>query len=205
MPSSRFGANFSLAANSVETISSAGFANAHIVGTSVIDVLDFSGITLNNIASIDGGSGADIITGSSGADTIYGGGGSDTLAGGAGADIFYYGAVSDSTGGTYDKLTDFTIGTDTLDLTGTHDVFLATKTTGALNSGGSFNNNLAVAMTGLTANAAEYFTPTTGTLAGHTFLIVDGNGAAGYQAGADWVFEIMGAPPVTPGAVDFIV
>ena len=37
------------------------------------------------------------------------------------------------------------------------------------------------------------FTPTSGNLAGHAFLIVDGNGTAGYQAGADLVIELTSA------------
>jgi hypothetical protein len=37
------------------------------------------------------------------------------------------------------------------------------------------------------------FTPDRGTLAGHTFLIVDANGTAGYQAGQDYVIDITGA------------
>jgi hypothetical protein len=34
------------------------------------------------------------------------------------------------------------------------------------------------------------FTPDGGNLAGHTFLVVDVNGAAGYQAGQDYVFQL---------------
>jgi hypothetical protein len=34
------------------------------------------------------------------------------------------------------------------------------------------------------------FTATTGTLAGQTFLVIDENGTAGYQAGADLVIDV---------------
>ena len=157
-----------------------------------------------SIARIDGGNGNDTITGSSGNDTIYGGAGIDRLAGGAGADTFFYAATSDSRGTGYDTLVDFDFAIDKLDLTGTHDVYMATKTSGVLNSGANFGNNLATALAGLAPNAAEFFTPTSGTLAGHTFLIVDANGVAGYQNNQDWVFEVIGPPPLTPGAIDFI-
>ena len=39
---------------------------------------------------------------------------------------------------------------------------------------------------------AVLFTPNAGGLAGHTFLIVDANGTAGYQAGADYVIDVTG-------------
>jgi hypothetical protein len=40
---------------------------------------------------------------------------------------------------------------------------------------------------------AVLFTPDGGTLAGHTFLVVDVNGMAGYQAGEDYVFQLESA------------
>lgn len=40
--------------------------------------------------------------------------------------------------------------------------------------------------------SAVLFTPDSGTLSGHTFLIVDINGTAGYQASADLVADITG-------------
>src|SRR5205085_3137272 len=64
-----------------------------------------------------GGSGADTITGSAGADWIFGGGGADQLTGGSGNDIFYYDAVSQSTTGASDRITDFANG-DRIDLSG---------------------------------------------------------------------------------------
>jgi hypothetical protein len=42
-------------------------------------------------------------------------------------------------------------------------------------------------------------------LSGHTFLVVDENGTAGYQAGADLVFDVTGASNMGSLAVgDFI-
>jgi hypothetical protein len=59
------------------------------------------------------------------------------------------------------------------------------------------------AMTGrLGANHAILFTPTSGNLSGHTFLIVDLNATAGYQGGADLVVRIVASG--TLDASDFI-
>jgi Ca2+-binding RTX toxin-like protein len=66
------------------------------------------------------------IIGNSGANTITGGGGLDTLTGGGGADVFVIGdATSNAYGVNKDNsfalITDFTIGTDMLQLKGTSD------------------------------------------------------------------------------------
>ena len=50
------------------------------------------------------------------------------------------------------------------------------------------------ALGGLGAGQAVWFAPDAGDLAGTIFLVVDGNGVAGYQAGEDYVFAIGGAP-----------
>ncbi|HYC01896.1 MAG TPA: hypothetical protein VED40_01300 [Azospirillaceae bacterium] len=60
--------------------------------------------------SLSGGLGSDTIEGNDGADTLAGGGGIDTLSGNAGADTF----VLDGT--EIDQVTDFTAGTDLIDL-----------------------------------------------------------------------------------------
>ena len=65
------------------------------------------------------------------------------------------------------------------------------RPSGALDSGPSFNNELGTAMTSLGAHHARLFTPDAGTLRDQTFLIVDLNGAPGYQAGADLVLHLV--------------
>ncbi|MBV9929944.1 MAG: tandem-95 repeat protein [Alphaproteobacteria bacterium] len=62
-----------------------------------------------------GGTGNDTLIGGAGNDTLYGGLGSDTLTGGGGNDFFLYTAVNQSTAGTPDRITDFTVG-DKIDL-----------------------------------------------------------------------------------------
>jgi len=74
-------------------------------------------------------------------------------------------------------------------------------TTGSLSTA-TFNSDLAAAIgaSHLLAHAAVLFTPSGGTLAGHTFLIADTVGMAGYQANHDLVADVTGAKgPLTTG------
>lgn len=100
------GARISFGAiTNVETISGAAFFSTQIIGTSADDLMDFSTITLQNIADIDGGDGNDtmkgnagdnVLSGGDGDDIIDGGAGNDTLAGGKGSDVLNGGAGDDS-------------------------------------------------------------------------------------------------------------
>ena len=141
-----------------------------------------------------GGSGDDSFTGSDGGDWIFGGYGADTMSGGAGADTFYYDDAAQSTSTTYDKIFGFDDSSDTIDLPFAVTGFAA-PASGNLSTA-SFDSNLATAFAGLTSHQAGMFTATGGDLSGHTFLIVDANGTPGYQAGSDYVIEIVA--PVTP-------
>ena len=70
-----------------------------------------------------------------------------------------------------------------------------------------FDSNLAAAADAghLGAHHAVLFTPDSGNLSGKTFLIVDLNGVAGYQAGGDLVIDITGATNLgSLGTGDFI-
>ncbi len=80
----------------------------NLLGSDYADHL--TGNSLNNV--INGGLGNDVINGGAGNDTIIGGLGDNTLTGGAGADTFQY--MAGNTG--HDTITDFTLGTDKLDL-----------------------------------------------------------------------------------------
>ena len=62
--------------------------------------------------------GNDIVNGGAGNDSILGGLGADTLTGGAGNDIFYYGQRAASTAGSTDTITDFTSGSDVINIRG---------------------------------------------------------------------------------------
>ena len=61
---------------------------------------------------LQGGKGSDILKGNSGKDTLSGGEGDDTLTGGRGADIFVFAPKNGK-----DNITDFTVNSDTIDLT----------------------------------------------------------------------------------------
>lgn len=143
-----------------------------------------------------GGGGGDTFLGGAGNDRIEGGGGGDSLTGGGGADLFAYLGAADSSGAGYDSLVDFDAGADRIDLPVAVSGFGEAIEGGSL-SAASFDEDLAAALgeDGLGAGKAVLFTPDAGDLAGTLFLIVDGNGEAGYQAGEDFVFALPNADP----------
>ena len=169
-----------------------------------------TGFTLNASAetngnvNVFGGSGNDTIETGSGNDRIFGGGGADTLFGRSGADTFVYDAVSQSTGANYDRITAFLSGTDRFDFNFTVTGVDATVGSGALSTA-SFDANLAAIIGAgqLAANHAVLLQADGGDLAGQTFLVVDANGIAGYQAGADYVLR-LDSPPASLTVADFI-
>ena len=67
--------------------------------------------------SLTGGDLADTIIGGAGADQITGGAGADSLTGGIGADTFVYASVAQSNATNTDSVTDWTSGTDKLQIT----------------------------------------------------------------------------------------
>jgi Ca2+-binding RTX toxin-like protein len=153
---------------------------------------------------IYGNAGDDVINGDSGADTIVGGAGADIIDGGSGADTFVYESASESSSTSFDTLTGSNFnGQDQIDLT-TAVTSYATLTGGNLDAA-TFDADLGAAMsTILTAGRAVLYTATTGSFAGQNFLIVDGDGIAGYTAGADFVFLIEDTNVSKIGIDDFI-
>jgi hypothetical protein len=171
------------------------------------DSLDFDGSAEKDGAfDMFGGAGADRLTGGGGNDDFDGGHGGDRLTGGGGSDIFHYSGAADSTGAGYDTLVGFEYGADKIDLPGAVTGFDSRLSEGAL-SQGSFDSDLAAAFGPgkLGAGHAAWFTPNGGDLAGQTFLIVDGNGVAGYQAGEDYVFHMAEPPPPDLSGIAFFV
>jgi Ca2+-binding RTX toxin-like protein len=174
--------------------------------------------TLSGLGGNDtlyGHAGYDALYGGAGNDTLRSGGGTDKLAGGAGKDIFnggggadrfFYGTASDSTGNSYDIVTRANFAADTFDLpvavTGI-DPAIDVGTLRKLH----FDGDLAAAVDAghLAAGHAVLFMPNAGGLAGKTFLIVDVNGVAGYQAGEDLVIRLAHAQHIASlGTEDFI-
>jgi Ca2+-binding RTX toxin-like protein len=129
------------------TVVSAGTAPITITGGGValaeIDASGVGGVVTNSATTaaagfklttgagadtLTGGTGADTLDGGAGIDTITGGVGVDTLTGGAGADTFVYaanaaGAVVSSLAA-QDTITDFTSGTDKLQIAQTNTAFI---------------------------------------------------------------------------------
>jgi serralysin len=160
---------------------------------------------------VDGGDGADVIDGSYGNDTLSGGDGEDKLFGGVGndhvddilnggkgadkldgrngADTFVYKKAGESTGGDFDTVIGFDAdATDVFDvkpnITG-----IDAKVNGGTLSKATFNDDLEAAIGNgeLAAGHAVLFKPSAGGYAGKTFLIVNLNGQAGYEANEDLV------------------
>ncbi len=147
---------------------------------------------------LTGGAGNDILYGGANEDLITGGLGADHLTGGGGADHFIYKTVAESTSTGYDTITAFNPGTDFLDMPGKVSAVDATVATGTLSTA-TFDADLAAAVgaSQLHGFHAVLFTPHSGTLSGDTFLIIDRNGTAGYQAGQDFVIQLDHATNLT--------
>lgn len=152
-----------------------------------------------------GGTGNDVITGGAGNDFFFGNLGRDVLTGGAGSDTFQYRTAAESTGVNCDQLIGFDCRTDKLDLPGDLPG-LSDVIAGGLLSSGSFDVDLAAALDAfLGRGEAALFTAGGGDMAGRSFLVVDGNDRAGYQAGEDFVIELVSPlVPINP-ALDFFV
>ncbi len=144
----------------------------------------------NGLQTLIGGAGSDTLTGGAGADKLTGGLGTDFLTGGAGADILVYKGATDSTGPGYDTASGLDFASDRFDVVHKPKAIDAALTAGTLSTS-SFDSDLAAAVAGhLGKNHVMLFTASAGTLSGQTFLIVDANGTAGYQAGLDIVIHL---------------
>jgi Ca2+-binding RTX toxin-like protein len=159
--------------------------------TSTSDLLNINAaaLTVGSIFVV-GGAGRDTIVGGHGSDVLQGDKGADHLTGGGGADIYFYGDASDSTGPHFDTITGFDFNNSDQfvspeNITGVETTVMG----GLLRSGTHFNSDLADAIGAgqLGAHHAVLFQPDSGTYQGDTFLIVDFNGHAGYQANRDVV------------------
>lgn len=159
-------------------------------------------LTFNGSAETDGHF---VLRGGAANDILTGGLQGDTLTGNGGADRFTYTNVAQSASTLYDRVTDFDAASDKFDLNVSVTGIDSTQT-GHL-SVSTLDANLATAFTSstLAAHHAALFTATSGGLSGHTFLVVDANGTPGYDAHADYVFDVTGiANAGSLAAGDFI-
>jgi Ca2+-binding RTX toxin-like protein len=174
--------------SSVEKISSGGFAGVQLKGTIFDDRIDLSNATVSGIELINGGGGADTIIGSAANDRITGAEGADTLTGGAGSDTFVFATARSSRADTgIDTITDFTRGSDHIDLSRMDANSLVTGDQGFTFIGtAAFNGDRGV---------VRYDTST----AGETHVLVDTNG----DMVADFDLVLTGTMALSAG--DFIL
>ncbi len=159
--------------------------------------LTIDGSHLNNKSEVvfDGSAETDghfVLIGGDSKDTFTGGDLSDTITGAGGGDAFVYLDTNESTSTQFDKLIGFDAAADRFDLDVVVGGIDSTVANGKL-SMAHFDANLASAIDGahLAAGHAVLFDPTAGSFKGDVFLIVDANGVAGYQAGEDYVFQLI--------------
>lgn len=166
------------------------------------DAVTFFG-TDAGLYDITGGDGADQIFAGPRDDVLRGGGGDDYLRGFRGADLLYggggrdnfdLGSADDSTGPDHDTIFGFDARRDTIGVN--NDVARVDPEVdiGTL-SLASFNSDMAdwIGKHELGLGHAVLWTPEHGDLGGHTYLIVETNGKAGYQPNKDYVVELSGA------------
>ncbi len=147
------------------------------------------GIVWTNPNSTFDGTGADTISGGKGNDYILGGGGADKLTGGLDADTFAYETVSDSNDTATDRITDFASGSDHIQLWFLVGAIDGPVTTDKLTHLGTAAD--AAHLGGHDALLAN--------VGGTTYLVVDADGVAGYQAGADLLIRMDGVASITTG------
>lgn len=138
------------------------------------------------------------VIGGNNGNTFTGGTGADVFSAGTGVDDFRYTSVLQSTSTTYDTLVGFDAANDFFATSQTVAGVDPAVTTGAL-SRATFDADLAAAMNSavLLAQHAALFTASSGNLAGSTFLVIDENNIAGYQAGQDLVINLKNGTNLT--------
>jgi Ca2+-binding RTX toxin-like protein len=174
-----------------------------LTGTAAING---TGNTLNNL--IVGNSANNTLNGDAGNDILDGGGGRDTLTGGTGADTFVF-QFGQSTVLASDRITDFAIGSDKIDLLNPVGTAISAPT--------SFSRAANNAATTLDTLVTQVFADANGALAGSqalglnsaalvvatgsaiagTYLVVN-DGTAGFQSGNDLVVNITGYTGTLP-------
>ncbi len=150
-----------------------------------------------------GNANANIITGNSGINLINGAGGADVLTGNAGADLFVF-QFGQSTLAATDQISDFTFGTDKIDLLTSSGLATlapaafsraanstAATLTDLINQVFADANGATTGNQPLAISGAAFVQVTTGAVAGNYLVINDA--VAGFQAANDLVVNITGS------------
>ncbi|NCR19167.1 MAG: hyalin, partial [Microcystis aeruginosa LL13-03] len=179
-------------ANNVENLLLTGTVN-----------LNGTGNGLNN--QITGNSGNNNLNGAAGNDTLNGAAGVDTLTGGTGTDIFIF-QFGQSTAAALDRVTDFAIGDDKIDL--------LSQAGAAINAPVAFTRAADSTTTNINTIVTNVFTDANGATAGNqalginsavlvrdntasTYLIIN-DGTAGFQSANDLVINLTGLTGTLP-------
>ncbi|MFN9176465.1 MAG: beta strand repeat-containing protein [Synechocystis sp.] len=179
--------------------------NINATGNSINNKL--TGNSGTNILS--GLAGNDVLNGKSGDDILNGGAGRDTLTGGIGTETFVF-QFGQSLVTAPDRITDFAIGTDKIDLLTQAGAATAAPTAfsraadsnlatlaNVVNQVFTDANGLTAGAQALGVNSAALVSVTTAGIAG-TYLVIN-DGTAGFQSANDLVVNITGFSGTLPG------
>ncbi|WP_322874219.1 MULTISPECIES: ELWxxDGT repeat protein [Microcystis] len=187
--------------NNVENLLLTGTGNLNGTGNGLNNQI--TGNSGNN--NLNGAAGNDSLNGAAGNDTLNGAAGRDTLTGGTGTDIFIF-RFGQSTAAALDRVTDFAIGTDKIDL--------LSQAGGAINAPVAFTRATDSTTTNINTIVTNVFTDANGATAGNqalginsavlvrdnsssTYLIIN-DGTLGFQSANDLVINLTGLTGTLP-------
>jgi ELWxxDGT repeat protein len=187
--------------NNVENLLLTGTVNLNGTGNGLNNVI--TGNSGNN--SLNGAAGNDTLIGGAGNDSLNGAAGIDTLTGGTGTDIFIF-QFGQSTAAALDRVTDFAIGTDKIDL--------LSQTGAAINAPVAFTRAADSTTTNINTIVTNVFIDANGATAGNqalginsavlvrdnsssTYLIIN-DGTLGFQSANDLVINLTGLTGTLP-------
>jgi hypothetical protein len=141
--------------------------------------------------SLSGGAGNDSASGGAGNDTLLGGAGADLITGGLGNDVFRLTALSESLLAGFDRISDFSIGSDSIDGPTAVSATSLKDSVGTVSALTQSALQAVLTTTTFLKSGASTFTFNDATLGSRSFLALN-DGTAGYSASTDAIVEITG-------------